>query len=77
MTSGDIDLSRLMGAKVKIVSACLAQGWLENASSTYTISDVKFRIGIDGKTFAIIKLEELPDNTFTWRDLKVIKLGDE
>lgn len=75
--SGDVDVNKLIGATVKIKSACLTQGKLENASGTYKITDLKFRISLDGKAFAILKLENLPQNTFTLRDIELIKLNDE
>lgn len=76
ITSGDVDFSKLIGSTVKIMSACTTQGWIDDASKTYVIEDIAFRIAIDGKTFTIIKLVGLPDNTFTWKDLKLISLNN-
>lgn len=77
IVSGEVEFSKLIGATVKVRSACLTQGKLENVSTEYKIEDIKFRVSIDGKTFAIVKLENLPENTFTLRDLEIISLNNE
>lgn len=76
--SGEVDISKVIGATVRLVSACQAQGWIENVDQkTYTIEDILFRISTDGKTFAIIKLKGLDDKTFTWKDIEFISLNNE
>lgn len=76
--SGEVDINKVIGATVRLVSACQSQGWIENVDQkTYTIKDILFRVSIDGKTFTIIKLEGLENKTFTWKDIEFISLNNE
>ncbi len=68
------DFQNMIGAQVKVKSMPISNfssGIM--ASDTYTIGDIYFRVSLDGKTITIIRLRELPDLFFTWKDLEVIK----
>ena len=59
----------MIGAKVELVRAqgCIK---IDEPGKEYTIKEVKFRVSLDGKILTIIRLEELPDAIFTWKDLR-------
>jgi hypothetical protein len=72
--AGIWDFQNMIGAQVKVKSMPISNfssGIM--ASDTYTIGDIYFRVSLDGKTITIIRLRELPDLFFTWKDLEVIK----
>jgi len=69
------EFSQLIGASVKIKSTAVSSGFFNyDSESTYTISDVKFRMSQYGKCHAEILLEELPDRCFVWKDLEVVRM---
>ena len=72
--AGIWDFQNMIGAQVKVKSMPISNfssGIM--ASDTYTIGDIYFRVSLDGKTITIIRLRELPDLFFTWKDLEAIK----
>lgn len=72
--AGIWDYQNMIGAQVKVKSMPISNfssGIM--ASNIYTIDDIYFRVSLDGKTITIIRLRELPDLFFTWKDLEVIK----
>lgn len=77
--SGVIDWDSLIGAKVRISSLTMQNGWmLKNPEKKeYTVGDIGFRITVDGKCRTIITLEEVEDRTFSLKDIEIISLKDE
>lgn len=72
--AGIWDYQNMIGAQVKVKSmpvSNFSSGIM--ASDSYTISDIYFRVSLDGKTITVIRLKELPDLFFTWKDLEVIR----
>lgn len=72
--AGIWDFQNMIGAQVKVKSmpvSNFSKGIM--SSDVYTISDIYFRVSLDGKTITIIRLRELPDLFFTWKDLEVIR----
>ena len=72
--AGIWDFQNMIGAQVKVKSMPISNfssGIM--ASNIYTIDDIYFRVSLDGKTITIIRLRELPDLFFTWKDLEVVK----
>ena len=72
--AGVWDYQNMIGAQVKVKSMPISNfssGIM--ASNIYTIDDIYFRVSLDGKTITIIRLRELPDLFFTWKDLEVVK----
>ena len=72
--AGIWDFQNMIGAQVKVKSMPISNfssGIM--ASDIYTIGDIYFRVSLDGKTITVIRLRELPDLFFTWKDLEVIK----
>lgn len=73
--SGLWDFKNLIGAKVYIKSIPISN--LIRISQTdvlYTISNIQFRVSVDGKAITIIELEEIPGSFFTWKDLCIDSL---
>lgn len=73
--SGEVDYSSLVGAKVKVCSVMMSNRKVWDTSrvgDTYTVGQVLFRIDTTGKTFTIVKLSELPDRTFSLKDLTFV-----
>lgn len=72
--AGVWDFQNMIGAQVKVKSmpvSNFSSGIM--ASDIYTIEDIYFRVSLDGKTITIIRLRELPDLFFTWKDLEVLR----
>ena len=72
--AGIWDFQNMIGAQVKVKSMPISNfssGIM--ASNIYTIDNIYFRVSLDGKTITIIRLRELPDLFFTWKDLEVVK----
>ena len=72
--AGIWDFQNMIGAQVKVKSMPISNfssGIM--ASDIYTIGDIYFRVSLDGKTITVIRLRELPDLFFTWKDLEVVK----
>ena len=72
--AGVWDYQNMIGAQVKVKSmpvSNFSSGIM--ASNIYTIEDIYFRVSLDGKTITIIRLRELPDLFFTWKDLEVLR----
>lgn len=72
--AGIWDYQNMIGAQVKVKSmpvSNFSSGIM--ASDTYTIGDIYFRVSLDGKTITVIRIKELPDLFFTWKDLEIIK----
>lgn len=67
----------LIGATVRICSMPVSN--LNNLfafdnTTLHTIEDVCFRVTTDGKTITVIRLKDLPDCLFTWKDLEVLNV---
>lgn len=71
---GNISLDQVIGSRVKIKSLTISNGfdWKPSKDNEYTISDLVFRISIDGKCFTIVKIKEIPNKTFTLKDIEFI-----
>lgn len=75
--AGVWDYRNLIGAQVRISSipvSNLNNIFAFDSTTIHTISDVYFRITTDGKTITIIRLQDMPDCLFTWKDLEVLNL---
>lgn len=75
--SGIWEYKNMIGAKVRISSMPVSNlnfSFAFNCSAIYTVDDVYFRVTTDGKTITIIRLKEIPDYIFTWKDLEVINI---
>ena len=75
--AGIWDYSNLIGATVRISS--ISVGNLNNMFGVdsewhHTIEDIYFRVTTDGKTITVIRLKDMPDCLFTWKDLEVLDL---
>lgn len=69
------DRSDLIGAHVRIQSMPASNfSVFQDADKLCTISEIYFRVTLDGKTTTIIKLEEYPNLKFTWKDLEIVEL---
>lgn len=86
--TGVLDYKSLIGAHVKITSlsqtnSMAFSGYNNsayeklNGSQIYEISDIQFRVSLDGKCFTIITLFEFPDLIFTWDQLKLIDINND
>lgn len=75
--SGNWDYYQVIGAKVRIQSLPVSNffGCMNSTTDFYTISDIYFRISLDGKTITVIELEEYPGRFFTWKDLEVVEIN--
>lgn len=69
---GNISLDKVRGSKVRIKSLTVSNGfnWEPAKNNEYTISDIAFRISVDGKCFTIVKIKEIPNKTFTLKDIE-------
>lgn len=76
--SGIIDIEKIIGAKVRVKSLTTQNycGWKKNSDTIFTVESIKFRVSIDGKCYAILKLEGIEDRTFKLSDLVFIKLNE-
>ena len=75
--AGIWDYNNLIGATVRICSSSVSNFnniFSHDSSTLHTISDVYFRVSTDGKAITIIKLSDLPEGIFTWKDLEVLNL---
>ena len=76
--AGVWDYSQLIGAKVQIsslsVGNLVSELRFKNNSFRCTISDIYFKVSVDGKAITIIRLKEFPESLFTWKDLRIISL---
>lgn len=66
------EIGSIIGKKVKLLRS---QGWrgaIKSCEKSYTISDVYFRISLDGKVICCVLVEGLPDNIFTLSDIAII-----
>ena len=73
--SGMWKYEQLIGSSVKIKSLSVSSGLFGFSSdSLHTISDISFRINKFGKSFTIIKLTDIPEREFTWKDLEIVGL---
>ena len=70
--AGIWDYENLIGAKVRVKSMPMSN-FHNGVFGDCTISDIYFRISVDGKAITIIRLKEYPDLFFTWKDLEVLK----
>lgn len=73
--SGEVDHKRLIGAKVKILSGRSSDNFVKDINKLAIIDEIRYKISLDGKTFAIIKLKGYPDYVYTWKDIQVVELG--
>lgn len=74
--SGIIEWDSLIGAKVRISSLTMQNGWMlkEPERKEYTVKDIGFRVTVDGKCRTIITLNEVEDRTFSLKDIEIIEL---
>lgn len=76
--AGVWDYSQLIGAQVQISSmpiSNLPRGGAESLNvNVCTITDIYFKVSVDGKTITIIRLKEFPECVFTWKDLRILNL---
>ena len=66
------EINDIIGRKVKLLRS---QGWkgsFKGCERFYTISDVYFRISLDGKVICCVLMEGLPDNIFTLSDIALV-----
>lgn len=75
--SGLIDYTQLLGAKVRVKQISGVTQWLGRKNTLYTIQEVKFRILLDGKCYALVTLAECPENTFLLKDIEIESLNEE
>lgn len=75
--SGLIDYTQLLGAKVRIKQISGVTQWIGRKNILYTIQDIKFRILLDGKCYALVTLAECPENTFLLKDIEIESLNEE
>lgn len=75
--SGLIDYTQLLGAKVRVKQISGVTQWIGRKNILYTIQDVKFRILLDGKCYALVILAECPENTFLLKDIEIESLNEE
>lgn len=76
--AGIWDYKNLIGAQVRISSSGVSNmniSFAFDASKIRTIEDIYFRVTTDGKTITIIRLQDMPDCIFTWKDLEVLNLS--
>lgn len=77
--AGIWNYSDLIGATVRISSISVAnQNNMFGVDSSWhhTIEDIYFRVTTDGKTITIIRLKDMPDCIFTWKDIEVLNLDN-
>lgn len=75
--AGIWDYRNLIGAQVRISSngvSNLNRIFAFDATRIHIIDDIYFRVTTDGKTITVIKLKDMPDFIFTWKDLEVLNL---
>jgi len=71
-----IDYAKIVGAKVRIKSTTMQNGWdIEKPSEVYTVSEVGFRVTIDGKCHTILAIKELGNRTFALKDIEFVELN--
>lgn len=75
--AGIWDYTNLIGATVRVRSMSISN--LNNifafdSTTLHIIEDIYFRITTDGKTITVIRLVDMPEYLFTWKDLEVIDL---
>ena len=75
--SGLIDYTQLLGAKIRVKQISGVTQWLGRRNTIYTIQEVKFRILLDGKCYALVTLAECPENTFLLKDIEIESLNEE
>ena len=75
--SGLIDYTQLLGAKVRVKQISGVTQWLGRKNTLYTIQEIKFRILLDGKCYALVTLAECPENTFLLKDIEIESLNEE
>lgn len=75
-SSGVIDYSQLIGAKVKIRRISGRTNWKGISNRIYTIINIKFRISVDGKCFAVVYLDDCPNDSFILADLYILKIKE-
>lgn len=67
--------AQLIGSSVKIKSLSVSSGPFGFSSdSLHTISDIGFRVNRFGKSFTVIRLADIPEREFTWKDLEIVGL---
>lgn len=76
-SSAVVEYENLIGSKVKIKSASMQNGfhWTKDTNQLFTISEIGFRVSIDGKCHTIISLAEITDRTFTLKDIEIVELN--
>ena len=75
--SGLIDYTQLLGAKVRVKQISGVTQWIGRKNILYTVQDIKFRILLDGKCYALVTLTECPENTFLLKDIEIESLNEE
>ncbi len=76
--AGIWDYRNLIGANVRVSSmpfSNLNNIFAFDSTAIHTIEDIYFRVTTDGKTITVIRLKDLPDCIFTWKDLEVLNLS--
>ena len=63
------EIDNLIGKKVRILRSQAWKGGVRKCRAFYTVSEVFFRISLDGKVICSVLLEELPDDIFTLKDI--------
>ena len=69
--SGIWEYTDLIGSKVYIKSMPVSGFFDIQSGVVCTISDIYFRVSIDGKVITLVALKELPGKVFTWKDLMI------
>ncbi len=77
-STGLVEYNNLVGAKVAIRGSIMNNGFFkETGKDLKTIKEIIFRVGLDGKTFSRVLLEECPGLVFTLKELTICQLSGE
>ena len=74
--SGRIDFHQLIGAKVRVRQISGRTKWKATKQTEFYISDIKFRISVDGKCFAVVYLKGCPGTSFLLADLDILEVKE-
>lgn len=75
-STGVIDYSQLIGARVKVRRISGRTAWKNDRNTIFKIDDIKFRIQLDGKCFAVAFLKECPKEPFLLADLEIVGIDE-
>lgn len=75
--AGVWNYKNMIGATARIKSMSVSN--LNNifafdSTTLHVIEDIYFRVTTDGKVVTIIRLEDMPDCLFTWKDLEILNM---